>query len=93
MGGNVGTASAGTGVLYAFLSLTAKGLGSGVVPVCSFCMASALCGAIGPEPLLRGVASTVKSVYTFLMGLAMSLLLFSLSATTALSAAALSAPE
>ena len=88
MGGNVGTATAGTGVLSVFLTLTEHLLSASIVPVCSFCMAAALCGSIGPEPMLRGVSSTVKKTYTFLLGLVMSLLLFSLSATTALSASA-----
>ncbi len=88
MGGNVATASAGTGVLYAFLALVQRGLGGSVIPVCSFCMASALCGTISAEPMLRGVASAVKKCYSFLLGLVMTLLLFSLGATTTLSASA-----
>ena len=88
MGGNVATASAGTGVLYAFLALVQRGLGGSVIPVCSFCMASALCGTISAEPMLRGVASAVKKCYSFLLGLVMTMLLFSLGATTTLSASA-----
>ncbi|MBO5938185.1 MAG: hypothetical protein J6Q82_01625 [Clostridia bacterium] len=88
MGGNVGTASAGTGVLYAFLTLTEHGLAKSVIPVCSFGMASALCSAISPEPILRGISSAIKKIYTFSLGLVMTLLLFSLSTTTALSSAA-----
>ena len=88
MGGNVGTASAGTGVLSVFLALTEHGLAASVIPVCSFCMAAALCGTISSEPLLRGISSALKKTYTFTLGFVMTLLLFSLSATTTLSAAA-----
>ena len=88
MGGNIGTATAGTGVLSVFLTITEHLLAASIVPVCSFCMAAALCGSIGPEPMLRGVSAAIKKGYTFLLGLVMSLLLFSLSATTALSASA-----
>ncbi len=88
MGGNIGTASAGTGVLYAFLTVTQRGLAGSVIPVCSFGMAAALCGAISPEPMLRGISSAIKKIYTFTLGLVMTILLFSLSATTTLSAAA-----
>lgn len=88
MGGNVGTASVGTVSLYAFLTVTQRMVGQTVVPVCSFCMAAALCRSLGGDSSLRGIASAVKKMYTFTLGLIMTLLLTSLGASTTLSAAA-----
>ena len=88
MGGNVTTASTGTAAMYAFLTVTQRLVGQTVVPVSSFCMAAALCQAVGGDSSLRGITSAVKKTYTFTLGFVMTLLLTSLSATTTLSAAA-----
>jgi len=88
MGGNVSTASVGTASLYAFLTVTQRIVGQTVVPVCSFCMAAALCRSLGGDSSLRGISSAVKKIYTFTLGLIMTLLLTSLGASTTLSAAA-----
>ena len=88
MGGNVTTASVGTASLYAFLTVTQRVVGQTVVPVCSFCMAAALCQSLGGDSSLRGITSAIKKTYTFTLGLIMTLLLTALSASTTLSAAA-----
>ena len=88
MGGNVSTASVGTASLYAFLTVTQRVVGQTVVPVCSFCMAAALCQSLGADSSLRGITSAIKKIYTFTLGLIMTLLLTSLGASTTLSAAA-----
>lgn len=88
MGGNVSTASVGTVSMYAFLTVTQRIVGQTVVPVCSFCMAAALCRSLGGDSSLRGISSAVKKIYTFTLGLIMTLLLTSLGASTTLSAAA-----
>jgi len=88
MGGNLATASAGTATLYAFLTVTQRIVGQTVVPVCTFCMAAALCQSIGGDSSLRGITSAIKKTYTFTLGLIMTLLLTSLGACTTLNAAA-----
>ena len=88
MGGNLSTASVGSASMYAFLTVTQRIVGQTVVPVCSFCMAAALCQSIGADASLRGITSAIKKTYTFILGLVMTVLLASLSASTALSAAA-----
>lgn len=88
MGGNVTTASVGTASLYAFLTVTQRVVGQTVVPVCSFCMAAALCQSLGGDSSLRGITSAIKKTYTFTLGLIMTLLLTALGASTTLSAAA-----
>ena len=88
MGGNVTTAAAGTGTLYVFLTVTERICAVSVIPVCVFCSSLALCGALTPEVGVRGLSGAVKKIYTFSLGLVMTLLLFSLSSQTALSAAA-----
>ena len=88
MGGNVTTASVGTASLYAFLTVTQRVVGQTVVPVCSFCMAAALCQSLGGDNSLRGITSAIKKTYTFTLGFIMTLLLTALGASTTLSAAA-----
>ena len=88
MGGNVTTAAAGSSTLYLFLTVCEVLCKGTVVPVCVFCMAVALCQGLGGGVGLRGVADTVKKIYTFCLGLVMTLLLSALGAQTTLTAAA-----
>lgn len=88
MGGNVSTAAAGTAGMYSFLAVCQHLCAKITVPLCCFCTALALCSALAPDTGLRGLAGAVKKIYTFLLGLMMSLLLASLGSQTVLSAAA-----
>ncbi len=88
MGGNVATASAGTGGLALFLALCQNLFAATVLPVVGFCTVMALCNALSPGLGVRGLASAVKKIYTFVLGLMMTILLTSLSAQTTLTAAA-----
>ncbi len=88
MGGNVATASAGTGGLALFLTLCQNLFAATVIPMVGFCAVMALCNALCPELGVRGLASAVKKIYTFVLGLIMTILLTSLSAQTTLTAAA-----
>ena len=88
MGGNVSTATAGTGALYIFVSICEALCAKTVMPLCCFLTALALCCALSPEAGMRGLASATKKIYTFLLGITMTILLASLSSQTALTAAA-----
>ncbi len=88
MGGNVTTATAGTGTLYVFLSVSEALCAKTVMPLCCFLTALALCCALSPDTGMRGLASATKKTYTFLMGITMTLLLSCLSSQTTLTAAA-----
>ena len=88
MGGNVSTASAGTGTLYVFLSACEILCAKAVMPLCCFLTALALCNALSPQIGMRGLSGAVKKTYTFSMGMTMTVLLASLSTQTTLTAAA-----
>jgi len=88
MGGNVTTASAGSTGLYVFLSVCQHLCAETVMPICCFCTALALCNTLAPEMGLRGLASSVKKVYTFSLGMIMTVLLTALGSQTTLTAAA-----
>ncbi len=91
MGGNVTTASAGTGTLYVFLTVCQRICAVSVLPVCGFCTVLALCNTLAPEVGVKGLSGAVKKIYTFSLGMIMTLLLLSLSSQTTLTAAADSA--
>ncbi len=88
MGGNVSTASAGTATLGVFLSVTQRLCAETILPVCCICTALALCNTLAPESGLRGISGAVKKVYTFGLGMIMTVLVASLSSQTTLTAAA-----
>ena len=88
MGGNVTTASAGTATLSVFLTACESLCAKSVIPVCCFCTAMALCQSLSPGMALRGVAEAVRKVYSFSLGLIMTVLVASLGSQTALTAAA-----
>ena len=88
MGGNVTTASAGSTGLYVFLSVCQHLCAETVMPICCFCTALALCNTLAPEMGLRGLASSVKKIYTFSLGMIMTVLLTALGSQTTLTAAA-----
>ncbi|MBQ9783712.1 MAG: hypothetical protein IJW44_04240 [Clostridia bacterium] len=88
MGGNVTTASAGTSTLYVFLTVCENLCGKTVMPLCCFCIALALCNTLSPELGLGGISRAVKRIYTFSLGMIMTILVSCLGAQTALTAAA-----
>ena len=88
MGGNVTTASAGTAGLYGFLSVCEGLCAETVIPVCCICTVLALWNTLSPEMGLRGLSASIKRIYTFSLGLIMTLLVASLGSQTTLTAAA-----
>ena len=88
MGGNVSTAAQGSATLGVFLSVAEGVCAKTVLPVCAITTAMALCQALSPDLLLRGVASALRKTYTFTLGFIMTLLCFLLSAQSTLCAAA-----
>lgn len=88
MGGNVSTATAGTVGMYAFLTVCQRLCASALTPICCFCTALALCSALSPDMGVRGLGGAVKKIYTFVLGLVMTILVTSLGSQTTLTAAA-----
>jgi hypothetical protein len=58
------------------------------MPVCGFCTALALCNVLSPEMGIKGFAGAVKKIYTFVLGMIMTVLVASLGSQTALASAA-----
>ncbi len=87
MGGNVSTATAGTSALYVFLNVCQGICAKTVLPVCSVFTALALCNAVSPEMGLGSFTNALKKIYAFFLGGVMTLLLASLTASTALNSA------
>ena len=88
MGGNVSTAAAGSGTLYAMTALTQGLCASSVLPVCCIMGAGAVCSGLSGSALLGGFCGAVKKVYNFLIGLLMTVFVFSLGAQTVITGAA-----
>ena len=88
MGGNVSTAAVGSAGLYAFLAVCENLCAKTVMPVCGFCTALALCNTVSPETGVKGFAGAVKKIYTFVLGMIMTILVASLGSQTALASAA-----
>ena len=88
MGGNLTTASAGTVQLYFLISVCEGICARSIVPVCCVFTALAICNTLCPEMGLKGLMGAFKKVYSFSLGLIMTLLVASLSAQTTLTAAA-----
>ena len=88
MGGNVSTAVASSGGMYAFLAVSEGICAKTVIPVSCICIALALCRGVAPHINLQGIASGMKKCYTFVLGMIMTILLAILSSQTSLTAAA-----
>ena len=88
MGGNVSTAVASSGGMYAFLAVSEGICAKTVIPVSCICIALALCRGVAPHINLQGIASGMKKCYTFVLGMIMTILLAILSTQTSLTAAA-----
>ena len=88
MGGNVGSASAGSVTLYGMLAVTEWLCSAAVFPVCAIIGISAICSGLSDGCVLDGFAGGVKKVYNFFVGLIMSIFVFALSTQTAVTTAA-----
>ena len=88
MGGNVSTASVGTSALYVFITACEGICARSVVPVCCVFTALALCNTLAPDIGLRGLSGALRKVYSFTLGMIMTVLTASLAAQTTLTAAA-----
>ncbi len=88
IGGNVSTASVGTATLYAMVALTETLCASAVMPVCYISGASAICAGLSDGGLLGGFCGAVKKIYTFFLGLVMTVFVFVLGAQTTIAASA-----
>ena len=88
MGGNVSTASAGSATLYCILNVVQRLWAGSAVPVCALLLVLGFCDVSCTELKTGRVVATVKRVYSFFLGLSMTVLLSSLAAQTTLTAAA-----
>lgn len=88
MGGNVSTASVGSASLFVMLSVCEGLLRNSVIPVCCVMSVLGLCDAMSDEMKTGRLLAAIKKIYTFFLGIIMTLLLSSLSAQTAIAAAA-----
>ncbi len=87
-GGNVATATATSGSMYLFLTVSETFCAKTIVPIASICTAIALCRALSPTLELQSLGNAIKKCYTFALGLIMSLLLLLLAAQSSLASAA-----
>lgn len=88
MGGNIGCASVGTATLYLMLSVTEKICSIAVLPTCYVMGATAVCSGLSDGGLLEGFSGAVKKIYSFILGLLMTVFVFALGAQTAIAGAA-----
>lgn len=88
MGGNVTSAGAGTATLYAMLAATGWLCSSAVLPVCCVMGVAAVCSCLSDGGVLDGFCAGVKRVYNFLVGLLMTVFVFTLGAQTTVAGAA-----
>lgn len=88
MGGNVSTASVGSASFFVMLSVCEELLRNSVVPVCCVMSVLGLCDAMSDEMKTGRLLGAIKKIYAFFLGIIMTLLLSSLSAQTAIAAAA-----
>lgn len=88
MGGNISTASSGTATLSVFLTVCENLCAKTVLPVCILCTALALCNTLSPDLGMGRFAGAIKKVYTFSLGLIMTVLTTCLHSTTVLTSAA-----
>ena len=87
MGGNVSTASAGSATLYCILNVVQRLWAGSAVPVCALLLVLGFCDVSCTELKTGRVVATVKKIYSFFLGLSMTVLLSSLAAQTTLTAA------
>lgn len=88
MGGNVGTAATGSATMSFFLTVSETLCANTVVPVSAICTALILCRALSPDAGLGGLHNAIRKIYTFVLGLVMTLMTTLLSVQSTLCAAA-----
>jgi stage III sporulation protein AE len=88
LGGNLGSASVGSSSLYLMLNVSEGLFGMTVIPVCGVISVLGLCEAISDEMKTGRLLAAIKKIYGFFLGIVMTVLLSSLAAQTAISAAA-----
>lgn len=88
MGGNVSTANVGTASLYAMLAAMEWLCSSAVMPVCCIMAFSAICASFSEGGILGGFSNGVKRVYSFFIGILMTVLVFVLGIQTSVAGAA-----
>ncbi len=87
MGGNIGSAGAHSSGMYLYLAVSEFICSRTIVPVSSVCTALSLSKAVGFGVNLQSLGSAIKKIYSFSVGMIMTLLLFILSTQTVVSAA------
>ena len=88
MGGNISTAAASSGTMSFFLTVSETLCARSIMPVTATCTALIRCRMLSPDASLSGLHNAIRKIYTFTLGLVMTLLCALLSAQTTLSAAA-----
>lgn len=87
MGGNVASAAVNNAAMVFFMTICENVCSRTVVPVAVVCIALALASALSPTVDMRGIASTVKKCFTFVISFIMMLMMAVLSAQSTLAAA------
>lgn len=88
MGGNVSTASVGSATFYVMLSVCHWLCSSTAVPVSGALTVLGFCDAMSGEVRTGRVMGAIRKIYNFLLNTVMTVLLFSLSAQSAIAASA-----
>jgi stage III sporulation protein AE len=88
MGGNVVSAGNGSASLYVMLGVCETMFGASVIPVCCVMSVLGLCDAMSDEMRTGRMMAAIRKIYNFFLCIVMTILLSSLAAQTAISAAA-----
>lgn len=86
-GGNISAAAVNNSAMLLFLTVCENICNRTVMPVSAVCIALAMVSAFVKNPDLKGLAVTVKKIYTFIISFIMSILMTVLAAQSTLSAA------
>ncbi|NLW74254.1 MAG: hypothetical protein GX057_05080 [Clostridiales bacterium] len=74
MGGNVSAAVTNNSAMMVFLAVTENICNRTVIPVTAFCLALSLVSVFAPAIDMRGLATTIKKIFTFIIAFVMTLL-------------------
>ena len=91
MGGNVSTAAAGSSSFYVALAICNRLFAKTIVPMASVMLVLALCDAMSEDMRAGKLMTALKKIYSFFLGLVMSILLSTMAAQTAITSASDSA--
>ena len=86
-GGNVGAAAVNNSAMLIFLTICENLCNRTVMPITAICIALSMSAAFAKTPDLRGIATTVKKIYTFIIAFVMSILMAVLGAQSTLTSA------